>query len=80
MRAAELEQLARSFFSLPGRSRLHYDLHTAIRGSKVEQFALYPWKDGRQHSRHELARLRRRRYAGGAAAEQSFDHLLRLYL
>ncbi|MCT6981007.1 succinylglutamate desuccinylase/aspartoacylase family protein, partial [Salmonella enterica subsp. enterica serovar Oranienburg] len=41
MRAAELEQLARSFFSLPGRSRLHYDLHTAIRGSKVEQFALY---------------------------------------
>src|SRR5450830_1787586 len=58
MRAAELEQLARSFFSLPGRARLHYDLHTAIRGSKVEQFALYPWKAGRQHSRHELARLR----------------------
>ena len=58
MRAAELEQLARSFFSLPGRSRLHYDLHTAIRGSKIEQFALYPWKEGRQHSRRELARLR----------------------
>lgn len=57
MRAAELEQLARTFFSLPGRSRLHYDLHTAIRGSKIEQFALYPWKDGRRHSRHELARL-----------------------
>ncbi|NVZ90078.1 succinylglutamate desuccinylase [Pseudomonas yamanorum] len=58
MRAAELEQLARTFFSVPGRSRLHYDLHTAIRGSKIEQFALYPWKDGRQHSRAELARLR----------------------
>jgi succinylglutamate desuccinylase len=58
LRAAELEQLARSFFSLPDRSRLHYDLHTAIRGSKIEQFALYPWKDGRQHSRRELARLR----------------------
>ena len=58
MRAAELEQLARSFFSLPGRSRLHYDLHTAIRGSKIEQFALYPWKEGRTHSRLELARLR----------------------
>lgn len=58
MRAAELEQLARTFFSVPGRSRLHYDLHTAIRGSKIEQFALYPWKDGRQHSRRELARLR----------------------
>ncbi|MBT2374004.1 succinylglutamate desuccinylase [Pseudomonas fluorescens] len=58
LRAAELEQLARSFFSLPDRSRLHYDLHTAIRGSKIEQFALYPWKEGRQHSRRELARLR----------------------
>ncbi|AKS08516.1 succinylglutamate desuccinylase [Pseudomonas trivialis] len=58
MRAAELEQLARSFFSVPDRSRLHYDLHTAIRGSKIEQFALYPWKEGRQHSRRELERLR----------------------
>ena len=57
MRACELERLAASFFSVPGRSRLHYDLHTAIRGSKIEQFALYPWKDGRQHSRRELARL-----------------------
>ncbi|MGY2292107.1 succinylglutamate desuccinylase [Pseudomonas sp. SDO528_S397] len=58
IRAADLEQLARNFFSVPGRTRLHYDLHTAIRGSAIEQFALYPWKDGRQHSRHELARLR----------------------
>lgn len=58
LRAAELEQFARVFFSLPGRTRLHYDLHTAIRGSKIEQFALYPYKEGRQHSRRELARLR----------------------
>ena len=58
LRACELERLAASFFSLPERSRLHYDLHTAIRGSKIEQFALYPWKEGRQHSRAELARLR----------------------
>src|SRR3546814_1570169 len=58
LRACELERLAASFFSVPERSRLHYDLHTAIRGSKIEQFALYPWKDGRQHSRRELARLR----------------------
>ncbi|WLH14015.1 succinylglutamate desuccinylase [Pseudomonas hefeiensis] len=58
LRACELERLAASFFSAPERSRLHYDLHTAIRGSKIEQFALYPWKDGRQHSRRELARLR----------------------
>lgn len=58
LRACELERLAASFFSLPDRYRLHYDLHTAIRGSKIEQFALYPWKEGRQHSRLELARLR----------------------
>jgi succinylglutamate desuccinylase len=58
LRACELERLAASFFSLPNRNRLHYDLHTAIRGSKIEQFALYPWKDGRQHSRQELVRLR----------------------
>ena len=57
LRAGELEQFARVFFSLPGRTRLHYDLHTALRGSKIEQFALYPYKEGRQHSRRELARL-----------------------
>ncbi|WP_422419795.1 succinylglutamate desuccinylase [Pseudomonas sp. GZD-222] len=58
LRACELERLAATFFSVPGRTRLHYDLHTAIRGSKIEQFALYPFKEGRQHSRKELARLR----------------------
>jgi succinylglutamate desuccinylase len=58
LRACELERLAASFFSIAGRYRLHYDLHTAIRGSKIEQFALYPWKEGRAHSRRELARLR----------------------
>ena len=58
LRACELELLAETFFSLPERTRLHYDLHTAIRGSKIEQFALYPYKEGRVHSRDELARLR----------------------
>ena len=58
LRAGQLEQFAKTFFSVPGRTRLHYDLHTAIRGSKIEQFALYPFKEGRQHSRRELARLR----------------------
>ncbi|KJK15653.1 succinylglutamate desuccinylase [Pseudomonas sp. NPDC087612] len=57
LRACELERLAATFFSVPDRTRLHYDLHTAIRGSKIEQFALYPYKEGRQHSRRELARL-----------------------
>lgn len=58
LRACELERLAATFFSLPDRYRLHYDLHTAIRGSRIEQFALYPFKDGRAPSRRELARLR----------------------
>ena len=58
MRAHELERLATTFFSLPQRTRLHYDLHTAIRGSKIEQFALYPYKQGRTHSLRELGRLR----------------------
>ncbi|MDD0972610.1 succinylglutamate desuccinylase [Pseudomonas fontis] len=57
LRACELERLATTFFSVPERTRLHYDLHTAIRGSKIEQFALYPYKEGRQHSRRELERL-----------------------
>lgn len=58
LRANELERLAASFFSKEGRTRLHYDLHTAIRGSKIEQFALYPYAPGREHSCAELARLR----------------------
>lgn len=57
LRACELERLAATFFSVPERARLHYDLHTAIRGSRIEQFALYPFKEGREHSRSELARL-----------------------
>lgn len=59
LRASELERLAARFFNQPDRYRLHYDLHTAIRGSRIEQFALYPWKDGQPHSRRELARLSR---------------------
>lgn len=58
LRANELEHLAAAFFSKPGRARLHYDLHTAIRASKIEQFALYPYAEGRAHSPRELARLR----------------------
>ena len=58
LRACELEHLAETFFNAPERTRLHFDLHTAIRGSKIEQFALYPFKEGRKHSRDQLARLR----------------------
>ncbi|MDP3845352.1 MAG: succinylglutamate desuccinylase [Pseudomonas sp.] len=57
LRACELERLAANFFSQPGRTRLHYDMHTAIRGSQIEQFALYPYSPERLHSPQELARL-----------------------
>ncbi|UCJ14667.1 succinylglutamate desuccinylase [Pseudomonas sp. MM211] len=57
MRACELEHLAVSFFADASRTRLHYDLHTAIRASRIEQFALYPWAEGRRQSRRECARL-----------------------
>lgn len=57
LRVAELEQIARGFFSTPGRSRLHYDLHTTVRGSVFERFAIYPYQTERAHSRRELARL-----------------------
>ncbi|SHL69968.1 succinylglutamate desuccinylase [Phytopseudomonas punonensis] len=57
MRACELEHLAASFFADTERTRLHYDMHTAIRASRIEQFALYPWAEGRRHSRRECARL-----------------------
>lgn len=57
LRACELEHMATAFFGQAGRERLHYDLHTALRTSKIEQFALYPWCAGRHHSRVQLARL-----------------------
>lgn len=57
LRACDLEHLAAAFFSKPERTRLHYDLHTAIRASKIEQFALYPFQEGRPRSQRELARL-----------------------
>lgn len=45
-RAALLERLAGEFFE-GACEGLHYDLHTAIRGSRFEKFALYPWQPGR---------------------------------
>ncbi|MBY5992047.1 succinylglutamate desuccinylase [Ferrimonas balearica] len=48
-RAALLEGEVRRFFEQggEGRSRFHYDLHTAIRDSKREKFAIYPFRHGR---------------------------------
>ncbi|MFT4928348.1 MAG: succinylglutamate desuccinylase, partial [Phenylobacterium sp.] len=51
-RALALEQYVERFYtfegkdSAEGRYRCHYDLHTAIRGSKNEKFAIYPYLHG----------------------------------
>lgn len=42
LRAPLLEQQLEAFFATPGRRRLHLDLHTALRGSQIERFALRP--------------------------------------
>ncbi|AUH50595.1 succinylglutamate desuccinylase [Chromobacterium sp. ATCC 53434] len=56
-RAAELETLAAAFFAEAAGRRLHYDLHTAIRGSAFEKFAIYPYLHQRAHNREQLAWL-----------------------
>ncbi len=55
-RAAVLEREVRHFFeSVPaGRARFHYDLHTAIRDSKNEKFAVYPFTHGRARKPEQL--------------------------
>src|SRR5690606_2484963 len=55
LRAVELELQSGLFFADPTRQRLHYDLHTAIRGSRIEQFALRP-AGAQPPSREQLAR------------------------
>jgi len=58
-RAAQLEDWAKYFFRNANlKQSLHYDLHTAIRGSKIEQFALYPFAENRKASPAELRRLK----------------------
>lgn len=63
-RAKRLEQAVSDFYlknhSLNSKSeevRYHYDLHTAIRASKNEKFAVYPLLHNRSHSRSQLAFL-----------------------
>ncbi|MCP3672901.1 MAG: succinylglutamate desuccinylase [Gammaproteobacteria bacterium] len=48
-RAALLEKAVTDFFDSRHDSleRCHFDLHTAIRASKYEKFAIYPYQDGR---------------------------------
>lgn len=56
-RAAELESLVADFFAEPGRVRRHYDLHSAMRASLLEQFAICPWVHDRPVSTESLQRL-----------------------
>lgn len=61
IRAAKLEQYVADFFQSQGegRKRIHYDLHTAIRDSKREKFAVYPFLFGEPWSKEALEFLHR---------------------
>lgn len=55
-RAARLEIYVQRFYEAveAGRERLLYDLHTAIRGSQFEKFAVYPFLHGKPWSKRQL--------------------------
>ncbi|MGB1261490.1 MAG: succinylglutamate desuccinylase [Cognaticolwellia sp.] len=62
-RALLLENTVRDFFEAGSqlgttnggeRSRCHYDLHTAIRGSKCDKFAVYPFLHGAPRKKSQL--------------------------
>ncbi|MDP2560617.1 succinylglutamate desuccinylase [Psychrobium sp. 1_MG-2023] len=57
IRAKKLEQYVARFYNESERadvSRIHYDLHTAIRGSKNEKFAVYPYLGQRDYCKEQL--------------------------
>lgn len=56
-RAGQLEAVCREFADQAGLPLAHYDLHTAIRPSRREKFALYPFVAGRCVPDRELAFL-----------------------
>jgi succinylglutamate desuccinylase len=59
IRAKQLEQAVEQFFNdaEQGHEKIHYDLHTAIRASKNEKFAVYPFLHGQPRSKRQLAIL-----------------------
>lgn len=57
LRAKQIMHLVDAFFNEAKGERLHYDLHTAIRPSKNEKFAVYPFLHERKHSKGQLAFL-----------------------
>nr|WP_241971032.1 succinylglutamate desuccinylase [Pseudidiomarina halophila] len=59
-RAASLEHYVTAFYQdAPGgeRQRFHYDLHTAIRDSRYEKFAVYPYTHGGPYKKSQLTFL-----------------------
>jgi succinylglutamate desuccinylase len=56
IRAKALEEYVADFFNngASGSQRIHYDLHTAIRPSKHEKFAIYPYRPGRAFSGEQM--------------------------
>jgi succinylglutamate desuccinylase len=57
-RAKQLEDVVKNFYlgfdSATQRCRLHYDLHTAIRASKNDKFAVYPFQNGKAWDKYQL--------------------------
>ncbi|MDF2180026.1 succinylglutamate desuccinylase [Aliiglaciecola sp. CAU 1673] len=60
-RAKLLEEAVAEFFEAGEAQgqhyRCHYDLHTAIRASKNDKFAVYPFLHGKPHSKEQLSLL-----------------------
>ncbi|MGX9105138.1 succinylglutamate desuccinylase, partial [Escherichia coli] len=54
IRAMRLEQYVSRFYTDSGAERLHYDLHTAIRGSRHEKFAVYPFPHERPYNQEQI--------------------------
>ncbi|MCW8832133.1 MAG: succinylglutamate desuccinylase [Colwellia sp.] len=53
-RALLLENTVRDFFNQGQGERFHYDLHTAIRGSKNDKFAVYPFRHNKPWVKAQL--------------------------
>ena len=56
IRAKALEDYVAEFYqgAPENEQRIHYDLHTAIRPSKHEKFAIYPYRPGRAYSGEQI--------------------------
>ncbi|WP_299496282.1 succinylglutamate desuccinylase [uncultured Shewanella sp.] len=65
VRAKKLEDYVERFYNQPlkgqkndetlvARTRIHYDLHTAIRASKHEKFAIYPYSPNKKYSSEQI--------------------------